>query len=827
MSLLSPKKFIAGFLTLVCISCSTSKNKFLNREYHTLNTRYNVLFNGKEALAVGEEILEKVHEDNFFELLPVEPITLKGENFDDSTIVPGFDRAEEKAVKAIQKHSMNIGSVQYNRQIDAAYLLLGKARYYDRRFFPALEAFNFLLVSETTLKTYNEGRIWKEKTNIRLNNNDLAIENLRPLANSLQPYDPNYSLCNATLSEAFINKKQLDSASFYMDRAAQFEKKKSKKARYLFISGQLYEALSDYDAALLAYYQIITLKRKVPKKFNINARLKSFLLVRAEDTLSDVTALDKMLKIYENNAFKHSIYRTMANYYRQMENDSLTLHYLKQSLESPEIDRYTRIYNYTDLIDLNFNRGNYLSAGSYLDTLIPLYPEKSLLQKRTQRKRNNLEDVIAFEGIVKETDSLLFLMGLSKEEQLLFFENDLNKKREAERLQTLKDTKRTGLFFTGKQRSNFYFYNPSLVVKGKQQYLATWGNRPNVDNWRSARLLQGIENVEQKESKQEVVAPEIVVETPENFVKRLAQKTKNKDSIIDSNHQAYLQLGMIYKEKYKNNPLAINRLTHLMEQSPVEKYAAPALYHLFKIHEGNTTGLANKYKERLIQNHPETIFAKMLRDPENFSLDGVQTPKTQYEKLYEKFLAQEYEAVIEDSEALAVFNSGNAIEPKFKLLKANAIGRLQGVLAWKVALEEFINESPKTPEGELAKSLVDQLNATDNLAEKGKKFKNYKWVYPFLKTDTLKTEMFYNRLTKGIKDYMPRWRVSFDSYDAEYNFIVVHGIRNRYKIDRWLKNEVNQKEDDLKTNYFVVLAHEFRSIIKNKTWKAILNTNEE
>ena len=99
--------------------------------------------------------------------------------------MPGFDRAEEKAVKAIQKHSIRIDQVQYNRKIDDAYLLLGKARYFDRRFFPALEAFNFLLKSGANRSNFIEGKIWREKTNIRLKNIELAIGNLRPLARSL------------------------------------------------------------------------------------------------------------------------------------------------------------------------------------------------------------------------------------------------------------------------------------------------------------------------------------------------------------------------------------------------------------------------------------------------------------------------------------------------------------------------------------------------------------------------------------------------------------------------------------------------------------------
>jgi hypothetical protein len=47
-----------------------------------------------------------------------------------------FELAETKATKAIQKHSMNIDGRERNFQIDEAYLLLGKARYYDQGLFP-------------------------------------------------------------------------------------------------------------------------------------------------------------------------------------------------------------------------------------------------------------------------------------------------------------------------------------------------------------------------------------------------------------------------------------------------------------------------------------------------------------------------------------------------------------------------------------------------------------------------------------------------------------------------------------------------------------------
>ena len=66
------------FLAGCALACSTQKNNLVNREYHTLNTKYNVLFNGNEALDIGQAILYQNNQDNFLEILPIEPITLQG-----------------------------------------------------------------------------------------------------------------------------------------------------------------------------------------------------------------------------------------------------------------------------------------------------------------------------------------------------------------------------------------------------------------------------------------------------------------------------------------------------------------------------------------------------------------------------------------------------------------------------------------------------------------------------------------------------------------------------------------------------------------------------
>src|SRR5210317_891747 len=151
-------------ILILLASCSRKKDNFISRSWHSVGTEYNILYNGDLALEQGKTDLIGQYVDNYWEVLPVERMQIHEE-----IMMPGqsknqnFERAEEKAVKAIQKHSMNIKGKERNPQIDETYLLLGKARYYDQRFIPALEAFNYILFKYPASNNINHAKVWREK----------------------------------------------------------------------------------------------------------------------------------------------------------------------------------------------------------------------------------------------------------------------------------------------------------------------------------------------------------------------------------------------------------------------------------------------------------------------------------------------------------------------------------------------------------------------------------------------------------------------------------------------------------------------------------------
>lgn len=816
MSLQRLRYLIFPLVILLFFSCSTTNKGVLNREFHTLTTKYNVLFNGKEAFSIGEQILSEAFEDNFYDFLLVEPINLRGENIDQTTIVPGFDRAEEKAVKAIQKHSIKINDIQYNRQIDEAYLLLGKARYFDRRFFPALEAFNFLLESGANRANYIEGKIWREKTNIRLRNVELAIDNLRPLARALIPKNKYYPEANATLADAFMNLKQLDSAVFYIKRAALKESKRKKKARYFYLTGQLFEALNQQDSAQWAYQNIIALKRKAPRKFLIQATIKKNFIDTTLQFENRVSTLQKMLRNFENQPYEHALNHALAKLYLSEEKDSTALLFFDRSLASASLDVFTRIENYQDLADYHFNQGNYLASGSYLDDLLPLLEQNTRTYKKLKRKRDNLAEVIIYEKIVQQTDSILDLIALPEQEQLVYFDRYIQEKqdKEARALQEENERKRFQLLNRGK--TAFYFYNPNQVLQGKQNYLAKWGNRPNVDNWRKADVILNLR--EQSGNGSRKATTSIVQETPESFVAQLPKTKKEKDSILLINQKAYLQLGMIYKEKFNDFSLAHNRLEKVISLSPPDEIMVQALYHLYRMDQQENPQAAILYKKVLINNHPETPFARLLSDPENYDTKGIVTPETLYAKAFALFESQKFLETLDEIELLSVLASGSQMEPKISLLKAHTIGRLSGVIAWKEALTEVATNFSAVDEGIQAKALIAEIDGLENLKNMDRIYKNYKWIFPFQISEKGKAQKFYDSLKKEIALFKTQWSVSLDIYNQDYLFVVVHGIRDQGEIDQWKTQIKEQQSPFTNKENFVTLASQYREYIKNKTW---------
>jgi tetratricopeptide (TPR) repeat protein len=374
----------------------------------------------KDQLAYG-------FRDNFWEILPVERIDVE----EAETKAPGankqggggFNRAEEKATKAIQKHSMYIDGKEYNPQIDEAYMLLGKARYYDGRFIPALDAFNFILDRYPTSNNINVAKVWKAKTNIRLKNEEFAIENLKKMFDQAELTEEETAEGAAMMAQAFINLDSLQPALDYIKIATDNVKDHELKGRYTFIKGQLYNRLGAKDSANIAFDEVIAMNRKTSRVYMINAYLergKNFDYEKGDRT-AFLELLQDLEKNRENRPFLDKIYNQFGDYYYNSDSIETAVKYYNKSIKAFKQDRILQSVNYQTLAFINFDAAEYRNAGAYYDSTLTFLQENSRQWRRVKKKRENLDDVIKYEEIAITNDSILKLTRMSEAEQLAFF----------------------------------------------------------------------------------------------------------------------------------------------------------------------------------------------------------------------------------------------------------------------------------------------------------------------------------------------------------------------------------------------------------------------
>ncbi len=828
-------KFIISAILggLVFNACSTKKDALLNRNWHALNTKYNTLYNGDIAFEQGREELNANYQDDYWEVLPIERLEVTEEvKLDSENNNPNFIIAEEKATKAIQKHSMDIDEEERNPQTDEAFLLLGKARYFDQRYIPALEAFNYVLRKYSESDKLNEANIWREKVNIRLENEELAIKNLKRLMKLETLKDQEYADARAMLAQAYINLNAPDTAIQQLKIASYYTKKNPEKGRYYYIIGQLYNQLQYKDSAGYAFDKVIELNRKSPRVYMINAHLQKIrnTALTDENRLELFEYLTELEENRENRPFLDKIYRQLAEHHLDSESDSLALVYFNKSLRATENKPKLNALNYENLAEHNFDLNEYKIAGSFYDSVLTNLPQNTKKYRSIKKKLDNLEDVIKYEDIVHHADSVITLFELPKDKQITFFEEHIvalkKAKEEAEKKEVEKITKGFAAFSESKggkeNKGKFYFYNITSLGYGKNDFTNKWGNRTLEDDWRwsnkntiavsneNGEVVADIRNVEAEPSDEEKYSVDF-------YLSQIPTEVAVIDSLKTERNFANYQLGLIYKEKFKENLLASGKLEEVLKSNPEERLILPSKYNLYKIYEEEGSPLAATMKENIIQNHSDSRYAEILLNPAAVLAGDSDSPDAQYVKLYKMFQDQEFLKVITASEESINKYTGDPIVPKFEMLKANAIGRLQGYNDFKEALNYVALTYPNNPEGKKAEQMVAEqlpkLEPKEFSSETGSSGTgNWKVVFPFKRHKNQEALKLMELLEKSIKELKYKNIVSKDIYNLEDQFVVVHGFKSKEFAQGYAELLKINKDYKVNKENFVILSSNYKII---------------
>ncbi|WP_345725289.1 hypothetical protein [Sinomicrobium weinanense] len=833
---------IISFFALA--GCSTEKDAFLNRNFHALTAKDNILYNGKNALRNGSEGLITSYTDDFWEVLPVERMEVVEEKaLSGGAGNSDFERAEEKAVKAIQKHGMNIRGRERNPQMDEAYMLLGKSRYYNQRFIPAMEAFNYVLNKYPDSDKYIQARVWREKTNIRMESEELALENLKNLLRSVEFKDQEYADACAIMAQAYINMQHRDSAIQRLKIAANLTKKNEERGRYYYIIGQLYNDLEVRDSANMAFNKVIALKRKSPRTYMINAELQKMRNTEVadgeerEEREERLAFLGKMERNRENRPFLDKIYHYISEFHLQSDSLRLAEEYLNKSLRANEGDGKLKAMCYEQLAEMNFDRNEYKNAGAYYDSTLTQLKDDRRKIRAIQKKRDNLEDVIRYEDIVQVNDSILHLAALPESERKAYFEDYIKKLKEEDEKQREAEERaaENGTFdpfetpgSTGQQNNEggkFYFYNQVTLGHGKTTFRKIWGDRELKDNWRLADKSV-VSRQETAEKPEDVVAVAPDQRYDVNFyLDRLPTDEVVLDSLKTERDFANYQLGLIYKEKFKEYPLAIDKLETVLASEPEEKLVLPSKYHLFRLYEQVGSDKMAEAKNDIIKNHPGSRYAEILENPEAILAGEADDPETYFNSLYKKFETQEYEAVLQETERYIKTHSGEEIIPRMEMLRATSLGRLYGLEPYKEALNNIALNYPNDDVGKKAQKKLEETASLESDTFDTEEAGRWKLVFPLPKSNIVEVrELMENVAFFSLKyPYYKNLKVSRDVYDTDTVFVVVHGLKNGKEAKAYRELVNTDEECVIDTENHLILSPDYRTVQVHKNFDAYKN----
>lgn len=721
---------LTAALGLNLVGCSTKKKGVINRFYHNTTAKYNGYWNGRESIREGIKTLEKSQQDDYERILPIYPI---GTAQSATSIYPQMDRAIEKASMVIAKHSMLIKGKEYCNWIDDSYMLIGMAHYHKRDHMDALEIFNYVIKQYQKEKIRFDGYKWLLRTNTamgRFNDGETMVLKLEEEAeegNIPKKLEPSIA---AAKSDYFIETMEYTRAKDELLFAIRNTKRKKTRVRYKFILAQLYAELSMKDSAVYWYSDV--LKRSTPYEMEFNARINRALLTSAKSgNLNDIKReLVKMSRDDKNFDYLDRIFFALGNIALEEDEKDLALDYLRKSVAASTTNTTQKAVSHFTIADLYFEKAEYIPSGGHYDTAMMTLPELHPEYKRVSLRQESLADLVKNIRIIAYEDSMLRLANMS-ESQLDAYIDDLiaevKRKEEQRKFEEEAAAMNNQLMMQqggagrpggapGGGGAGWYFYNTTAVSYGINDFRQRWGDRKLEDNWRrstkSMAFADDDMDGEGGAPEEEVTASELM--NPEYYKKNIPRTEAQKDSANRRIQYAFYDLGVIYKEKLSEIDLSIQSFEELLKRYPKGLFPLESYYQLYRLHtiKGNTAE-ANRYKNLILQQFPDSEYAKILSDPTY--LDRMEAMKGEiagmYDRSFQNFREGEHEKVIAAADSVLKMFKEEKLRPKFALLRAMSIGATERLTTYRAALEDMIHDFPADPEKEKAEELLGYVKS--------------------------------------------------------------------------------------------------------------------
>ncbi|MEQ7798651.1 tetratricopeptide repeat protein [Pedobacter sp. ASV1-7] len=691
------------FTLSACIiySCGTQKDNASSRSIQNLTARYNYIYNSNVIITTHQQELVENHRENYDQILPV----YLGPEIDSSFIVK--DVSGGKGIDdVIKKAKVIILEKTYSNYLDEAYILLGKAQFYKGNYFNAAEYFSYTTknYSQNT-KSYIEALNWKARSLMQIRRLSEAGKLLDTLSYAIAGLKKNTSEPLATLAQMAIYQHKYPEAISFLKDAIKASNNKPNKIRWTYILAQLSEQQKNFENALLYYRKVEKSNAPFEMYFNANLNRIKINALSVGKRLNRQEELLRLLKDDKNTDYNDQVYYQIAESLTADSDFEKAKKYYNLSIQKSEKNQYQKGLSYLKMADLNFKHiHNYLNAKLYYDsavnTLPKSYPGYDIILKKSQ----NLEYLTKRYQIISKEDTLQVIARLPERDRKAKIEAIFNPVVEvAATAQDNTTSNPFGLETTTRNKSQspstFYFNNSGAVSSGYSNFKRKWGNRKLDDNWRQSirSSAQATTQDITRNMNDGVIAQDnqAIQAEPDKtaFIKEYTDAVPTTPELITKSNQkiidAYYDIASFYLQKLNDPEEAEEVYQILLNRFPNNNHLAASYYSLFLITKNKDVALSNNYKNKVLKEYPNSVYAKTILDP-SFSLKQTELETVinkQYNETFEHYQKRDFPGVIQKAGEVLQTNKDNYLSPQFAYLKAIAIGRTNNVDSLMTAFE--------------------------------------------------------------------------------------------------------------------------------------------
>ncbi|MBC7884387.1 MAG: hypothetical protein H7X99_02870 [Saprospiraceae bacterium] len=563
---------------------------------------------------------------------------------------------------------------------------------------------------------YSEGILWLAKTYIKRENWYASEILLKKLETSAVNDNIKGDL-PATFANLYIKQKKYAEAIPKLIQAINDEDDKQLKARYSYIAGQISQLENDNTAALKYFSDAKDYAKDFKMEFMSELAIAKNGIMTGKIAKSEVTDnLKKMLKEDKNVQLKDQIYFTLAEIEVSQNNTNDAIDYFKKSIANNNADQKLKAEAYYNIANMFYNKEKYLEASVYFDTTITLFVSSDPRYAQIQKYVSNLKDIASNIEIIRYQDTLLYFVTLNEDEQLKVIPKWLEKNKKPES----PVGKNSGLI--SKQltisgnvdfgTSNFFAYNKTGKMKGKEEFIKIWGTRPLADDWRRSSKAYGnnTESTEKKVAEADGQTENVNKEEYDKFIKTLPDNPIKKQESNDKIMSAMFTLGKLFRDKIENFSKSAETLEGMHTRYGPTPYELDSYFYLYLDYTDlNNSTKAEEYKNKIVRKYPDSKYTAILTDPDYFSKtrNKPNKPEAYYKAVYALYEKGEYLKALDALDNVSrLSEENNPYLAKMALLRAMCLGARDGKDEYVKALNNVIIAFPNTPEQSKAKEIM-------------------------------------------------------------------------------------------------------------------------